>query len=387
MGEHMKILFNTRYIVLFLISCAFIALFYGDHNEVKADNDKSLFKNMRKGVEKTVTDSIDLKLTQSSMDTLDKQTYAEISKEHKYLNGSQLEEISFYAPESSCSNKRSERKGKIIRRKDAIANVLVCHGYMCDKHDVGIFRTVFPNCNVMTFDFRAHGDSSDNHQYCTFGRDESYDVMAAVDFIKNDKELKDLPRIVYGFSMGAVAAIIAQSQDMTLFDAMILDCPYDRSENVLRKALEDVRINLFGYSFALPGKNILGDYAFNPYVQSFLKSVLKTVAKLDPTATNTRIFPVNPSDAMKDVSVPCFFIHCRNDEKVPVQAVCNVYDNAKGFKRLWVTDGRHHFDSFFYNPEAYLYKVNRFIAKVLNGKTVDKQPMKVTGLLEKTKKC
>lgn len=316
------------------------------------------------------------------------QTYKEIAKEHKYLKGSQLEEVSFYAPDRPGSNKRSLRKGKLIRRKDAVATVLVCHGFMCDKHDVGIFRTVFPNCNVMTFDFRAHGDSCmDMHQYCTFGKDESYDVMAAIDFIKSDAELKDLPRVAYGFSMGAVAAIIAQSQDMTLFDAMILDCPYDRSENVLRKALEDIRISLFGYSFGLPATDLLSRYAFNPYVQSFLKSLLKTVAKLDPTATNTLIGPVNPSDAIKEVTVPCFFIHCRNDEKVPVQAVCNVYENAKGFKRLWVTDGRHHFDSFFYNPEAYCYKINKFITKVLEGKTIDKQPMKVTGLMEKTKKC
>lgn len=318
---------------------------------------------------------------------LDKQTYAEISKENKYLNGATLEDISFYAPESPCSNKRCERKGKLMRRKDAQATVLVCHGYMCDKNDVNLFRLVFPDYNVMTFDFRAHGDSSDNHQYCTFGRDESYDVMAAVDFIKADKELSQLPRFVYGFSMGAVASIIAQSKDMTLFDAMILDCPFDSSENVLRKALEDVRIHLFGYSFGLPGKNFLGNYAFNPYVQSFLKTLLKTVAKLDPTATNTRIYPVNPAEAIKDVSVPCFFIHCRNDEKVPVQAIRNVYDNAKGFKRLWVTDGRHHFDSFFSKPEEYKDKANRFYAKVLGGKIGEKQPMKITGLLEKTKKC
>lgn len=319
--------------------------------------------------------------------SLESQTLKDISKEQKYLKGATIEEISFYAPDSPCSNKMSERKGKIIRRKDAMATVLVCHGYMCDKHDVGIFRTVFPNCNVMTFDFRAHGDSSDNYQCCTFGRDESYDVIAAVDYIKADKQLSQLPRIVYGFSMGAVASIIAQSKDMTLFDAMILDCPYDRSENILRKALEDVRLHLFGYSFSLPGKGILGDYAFNPYVQSLLKSLLKTVAKLDPTATNTRIYPVNPADAIKDVSVPCFFIHCKNDEKVPVESICNVYDNAKGFKRLWVTDGRHHFDSFFYNPEAYCYKVNKFITKVVEGKIVDKQPVKVTGLTERNKKC
>lgn len=318
---------------------------------------------------------------------LAEQTYSQLKKENKYLDGGTLEEISFYAPDSPCSNKRCERKGKLMRRKDARATVLVCHGYMCDRNDVNLFRTVFPDFNVMTFDFRAHGDSSDNHQYCTFGRDESYDVIAAVEYIKADKELSKLPRIVYGFSMGAVASIIAQSKDMTLFDAMILDCPFDSSENVLRKALDDVRINLFGYSFGLPAKGILGNYAFNPYVQSFLKSLLKTVAKLDPTATNTQICPVNPADAIKDVSVPCFFIHCKNDEKVPVEAICNVYDNAKGFKRLWVTNGRHHFDSFFDDPEKYRYKTNKFINKVLDGKTADKQPMKVTGLPERALKC
>jgi len=316
--------------------------------------------------------------------SLDSYTYKALSKDHKYLQGGVLEEISFYAPDGPDSNKHSARKGTLLRRKDAGATVLVCHGYMCDKHDAALFRTVFPDYNVMTFDFRAHGESRDNHQLCTFGRDESYDVIAAVNYIKNDPELSKMPLIAYGFSMGAVAAILAQSKTNKLFDAMVLDCPYDKSENVLRKALHDVRFTLLGYEFSLPAKELLGDYAFNPYVQGVLKAVLRSVSKLDPTATNTQIYPVNPSDAIKQVDVPCFFIHCRNDEKIPVKAICNVYENAKGFKRLWVTDGRRHFDSYFYNPEAYVYKVNRFITKVLNGTIADKQAMKVTGLEYKT---
>jgi pimeloyl-ACP methyl ester carboxylesterase len=183
--------------------------------------------------------------------------------------------------------------------------------------------------------------------------------------------------------MGAVAAIQAQAnqtmmphentQPKKLFDAMILDCPYDTSENVLKQALENFKITIFGYTFDLPGRKFLEKYAFNPYVQSFLKAALRTVAHLDATRTNTFIHPVKPVDSIKHVDIPCLFIHCAYDEKVSVQAARNLYANAAGYKRLWITQGRGHFDSFFYNPEKYVFKVQRFIEQFLNRELEKKE--------------
>jgi len=300
-----------------------------------------------------------------------------VQKKQRYLKGTVLHSVVFSSRKEQGAREVIKRKGIIAKRPNAKATILVCHGYMCNKDDTSLFRLIFPDYNVMTFDFRAHGEKVEEHHCCTFGKDEMYDVISAVNVIKSDLDLKNIPLIAYGFSMGAVASIQAQARDSSLFDAMILDCPYDKSENVIKRALSNTKITIFGYSFNIPGSSLLEKYAFHPYVQSFLKTVLKTVAHLDAHATNTRIYPVNPADSVKRVHIPCLFIHCRNDEKVPVDAVKLVYNGAQGFKRLWITAGRRHFDSFFYNPEKYTYKVNKFIESVLMDTIAKKVPAKV----------
>jgi len=292
--------------------------------------------------------------------------YGIVNNKAKYFDYGIMEEILFYAQHQSDSSRMIPRMGFLLTRPHALGTVLICHGFMCDKYDTAFIRTMFPHYNVMTFDFRAHGEKIDNYQCCTFGRDEAYDVIAAVNYLKSRPDLQGLPRIVYGFSMGAVAAIQAQSSDATLFDLMVLDCPYDCSDNIIKKGLENFKINIFGYSFSLPGQSFLENYAYNPYVQSVLKVVLKTIAHMDATETNTYIYPIRPVESIKKITIPCFFIHCRNDEKVSVQAAKDIFENAAAsYKKLWITDGRRHFDSFFYNPEKYMYRVNRFIQKGL----------------------
>jgi len=301
--------------------------------------------------------------------------------DEKYLVKSHLEPINFTSNSPFYDDNglvTITRKGFLLKKPTAQATVLVCHGFMCDKFDSAFLRMIFPMCcNVMTFDFRAHGENVSEHQYCTFGRDEANDVIAAVNYLKSRPDIGHLPIVAFGFSMGAVAAIQAQAAYPNLFKAMILDCPYDHSKNVIKQGLENLKFSFFGYRFSLPGKQLLEQYAFHPYVQSFLKAVLKTVANMDATATNTYIYPVSPMDSIKNVKVPCLFIHCINDEKVPVSAAKNLFNGASGYKRLWLTLGRRHFDSFFYNPEKYVYKINRFIQKVLDLSLADKAQQKI----------
>lgn len=279
-----------------------------------------------------------------------------------------VEHIELYPKENAQSNETITRNGMLVRYPHAKATVLVCHGFMCDRFDVGLLRQVFPkDYNIMTFDFRAHGENREG-QCCTFGHNEAEDVIAAGRFLRNHPDLKDKPLFVYGFSMGAVASIEAQSQ-ANLFDAMILDCPFDSTENVIKRGLSSMKITVLGYEFAVPGRGYLEQYAFHPYVQSLVKSLLKTVANFDPQDIQISLHPCNPVESVKKISVPCFFIHCRNDEKVPLEAVKDVFAGANGPKKLWVTNGRRHFDSYFYNPEKYARQVKSFLKLALQGPT------------------
>lgn len=90
---------------------------------------------------------------------------------------------------------------------------------------------------------------------------------------------------------------------------------------------------------------------------------------MDASAVDTAIEPVNTVEAAKKITIPALFITCKNDVKAPVEAVTAVYKEVKSpYKRLWLTNGRFHYDSLFYNPEKYAHRVKKFIERFLDKK-------------------
>jgi pimeloyl-ACP methyl ester carboxylesterase len=296
--------------------------------------------------------------------------YGKVMARHTdYIDGAVTDRVTLYCKKTRSSTQEDiiEREAVLVRYADAVGTVLMCHGFMCSKSDMGVLRRLFPKgrYNIMSFDFRAHGAKADG-QMCTFGRDEACDVLAAAYYIKNDPEIGNKPLFVYGFSMGAVAAIEAQALDSTLFEAMILDCPFDSSEEVIKRVLDSVTFSFMGYKFKMPGRTLLQRYAFHPYIQSLVKVVLKTVANLDPHDVNINLCPIFPKESVKQVTVPAFFIVCKKDERAPIDAVRALYEGASSsHKKLWLTNGRGHFDSYFHSPEKYTALVREFLEEVL----------------------
>lgn len=294
-----------------------------------------------------------------------------------FFKGAKGELVKFNSRANANSDETIERSGILLVKPNAKATVVICHGFTCDKYDVSFLHLLFGDYNTLAFDFRAHGEDVDG-QECTLGRNEAYDVIAAAKFVKNHPKLKNKPIIAYGFSMGAASAIVAQAQDKNLFDALILDCPFDSTDKLLDRGIDQLKINVLGYEMAMPGTTFLKNYAYTPYVQSMLKAILKVFTKMDSSAVNTNFCPVYPEEAIKHVTVPCFFIACINDDKAPEVAVRSVYDGARGFKRLWVTDGRRHYDPVFFKLHEYCYRVNKFIKNCISGEINKKKKEKIT---------
>lgn len=301
----------------------------------------------------------------------------EKEKQKKYLQGGTEEKVTFYARKNGTSNQFISRHGLLVRQPRARATILICHGFMCDKNDIKFLSFLFNDYNTFVFDFRAHGENHEN-QCCSLGADEAYDVIGAAEFIKKDPELSKLPLIVYGFSMGAVASIIAQSQHPQLFTAAIWDCPFDSTEKIIERSIARLKFTIFGHDIALPQciLTFLQKYAFHPYIQSLLKVSFKAIAKIDASQINTRIARVSTEQAMTKITIPTFLIICANDEKAPVESVIRLYYATRGYKRLWITNGRRHFDSFFNNPSKYIYKIRAFVTNVLDNKIAKKEQQK-----------
>lgn len=287
------------------------------------------------------------------------------------LDAAKEQEVMLYAPCHPGSSELIGRKGVLVTRPGATATVIVMHGYTSNRVDTGLMRLIFPRYNLLLFDFRAHGEHTYG-QRSTLGHEEVYDVFAAVDFIRLHKETSGLPIIGYGFSMGAATAIEAQSIDPTLFSALILDCPFDSSYKLVSRGMDKVigkiRIPLIGIEFELPGRSLVERYAFNEYVQPVILFILKAFASMDSSLIPTTPKPIDPSESIKKIQVPCFFITCVADEVVPFDAVFEDYQNKVGFKWLWLTNGERHFGSVFNNPELYKELVDGFTQLVLTKK-------------------
>ena len=124
------------------------------------------------------------------------------------------------------------------REGERRAGVLVTHGYGANRSDI-IERSVavaMAGFVVLTFDWRCCGESGG--MVSTGGLAEQLDMRAAVDFFLSRPEVDPSGIAVYGFSMGAVSAIIVAAEDPRI-KAVVADSPYagmwEVTKHILRR--------------------------------------------------------------------------------------------------------------------------------------------------------
>lgn len=111
-------------------------------------------------------------------------------------------------------------------RANARGTVFFCHGYtLHSRHTIYFhyakYLTRKFNLAAIGFDFRHHGLSDDAP--VTFGSAESLDVRAAMDFA--DEHSFPKPYILFGDSLGALAAQRTTVDDERVAAAIIKSCP------------------------------------------------------------------------------------------------------------------------------------------------------------------
>ncbi len=204
--------------------------------------------------------------------------------------------------------------GMVLLRSHAKRNIVICHGHKSAKEMPRPFIDMFPNDNILIFDFRAHGQSEG--ELTTFGYNEHLDVLGAVQFLQTNSETQGLPVYGIGVSMGAASLIHAAAHGAH-FQALILDSTYAR--------LSEQMVDTFYARTSLPR------FPFMTIMVWFFER-----------AAGFSLRDFNPCDDLALVLCPIMIIHSRDDTIVPFVQAEQLVRCASGQKSVWFVDHAYH---------------------------------------------
>jgi pimeloyl-ACP methyl ester carboxylesterase len=229
--------------------------------------------------------------------------------------------------------------GLLFKRPHAQANLLICHGYKSAKEMSYTFIDLFPNWNILLFDFRAHGLSEGS--VTSIGCNEYKDIVAAAKFLREQtNEYNNIPFILLGLSMGGAASIKAAALEPHLCDTLIVDSSYSSLETTMYKA--------FAVRSGLP------TYPFFPVI----KMMFLYVADCD-------IHTMCPAEYVKTIKQPILFIHSCNDDYVSPKNAVRLYANALNpLSKIWIAPHCRHAWLHAYRKDSYKHKILKFVKKV-----------------------
>lgn len=226
-------------------------------------------------------------------------------------------------------------RGWWIPADEPRAIAILCHGYLMNRCEpLPIARHLHPHgFHCLVFDFRASGKSEG--RLCTIGDMERLDVLGAVDFALG--KAPNLPVVVYGASMGAVAAILAAADDERIW-AVVADSGYAR----LSDAIRDWWRGSLGAGVAW---------------------LLKPSLWIGMLITRRSPYRVAPEEQIGKIAPrPVLIIHGTHDPLITPRHAERLYRAAGEPRTLWWADGSGHTQARFDNPDAfYPLVVNFFI--------------------------
>ena len=195
--------------------------------------------------------------------------------------------------------------------------IIICHGVGANRSDftelaVSLSRRGY---FVLTFDFRAHGESKGNRT--SLGYHEQKDVAAALAFLRSRKEINPERIGIYGFSMGGATAILAAAETKG-FKAVVADSAFASLTGMARTAVTGF-YHLPAFPFVQ--LTVLG---YDLYFQTDAGKIApeKVIANLSP--------------------VPVLVIAGDGDELIPVENGKRLYAAAKEPKELWIIPNALH---------------------------------------------
>ncbi|MEK6742039.1 MAG: alpha/beta fold hydrolase [Nitrospirota bacterium] len=195
--------------------------------------------------------------------------------------------------------------------------VIICHGLGANKSDFTDLAVFLARRGylVLTFDFRAHGDSKGSRT--SLGYHERKDVMAALHYLSTRPEV-DQGRIgIFGFSLGGATAILAAAETGK-FKAIAADSAFTSLRDQARQAITGF-YHLPAFPFV--GLSVLG---YELYFQT-------RASNIDPESVIGAIAPA-----------PVLIIAGEGDDMIPAENGRRLFQAANEPKELWIiTVGGH----------------------------------------------
>jgi uncharacterized protein len=212
--------------------------------------------------------------------------------------------------------------------------VVLAHGYLMNRCEFVPFVTRLraTGYSCLFFDFRGHGKSGAGK--VTFGATEWQDVAAAV---REARRRVEGPVVVWGGSMGAVAAIRAAGREPGSIAALVLDCPFGRLDEAAR--------GWWAY---------LGNGRLAPF--------LAPVVWIGNWITGQRADRFDPTQEWEAVGeAPALLLFGAQDPLVPSAAI-ERHRQAAPAARVVVFETSGHSEARFHEPERYVDEVFGFLA-------------------------
>lgn len=198
---------------------------------------------------------------------------------------------------------------------------------------------------VLMFDFRNHGESekSPNGGKAGVGLEEYKDVVAALNYLKQKPETKDLDIGFVSFCMGANSTIIAMSKKPEAFDKV--KCMV---------AIQPISMEVFIHTYMKVLFKSLGSKLIFPMVKKFVN--MRSEHKLED---------MSPKDYVKDIKVPTLYVQTKNDPWTELSDIKGFYDNTPAEREFfWIKDTTHRFQGYQFfqeRPERMLEWLKRYM--------------------------
>lgn len=235
-------------------------------------------------------------------------------------------------------------KGWFIKgnRKGRLPTVIICHGLGANRSDftelaVGLSRNGY---NTLLFDFRGHGESE--RKASSFGYLEQKDLLGAIRYVKERKDVDAEEIAVYGFSMGGAVAVLTAAETSDI-KAVIADSSFT--------ALKEQGERIFKGSF-LPSSIFLKPMVW--MYELYFRLDAGKVAPID------RIHDISPRGVM--------IIGGGEDEQMPSSDAMRLFGAAGEPKELWLIPGAVHGGTVYMAGDEYRKRVLRFLDSHLKPK-------------------